>query len=371
MDLVGGDRGTYDVRVKLTGQPQPFTIGFVGHGTGGVFRRYYTVDGDSYDTGELSLISNGDREMLKRLTHEDYKYPFADEIFESMHDGGAAVTFSFPFRHGRVVLTFPLEGLADTLDAAGFDTRRYTQYESTRNNDQISASLAGVMKTVFWLHESDFDEYVRRMSSGGKFKHTYEVRRQPAEPKLALMAAALRGDAANAKAPLDAGVNADAKDNDGDTPLITAAMKGHTGMANALLDAGADVDATNNAGDTALLAAAANGHAATAKALLDAGADTDPMDEQGFTPLIAAARNGHTGIAKALLDAGADVDASNNAGITALMAAAANGHAATAKALLDAGADVHASPSGYTALKVAERRGHAETAKVLRDAGAD
>lgn len=204
LDLVGGDNGRYDVLAKLPGKDSPATIGLLGGGTIGIFNANYTTDGDTYETGG------------RYSRPSSYYYPFADEIFESMHDAGAALTFSLPFRTGRVVLSFPLDGLAVALDqAGGFDTRRYTQYESTTRLTGDS-----VMKSVFWLHESDFDEYATR-NSDSRYKTTYEVR-QSAGATVSPDVAARLGELQALASKIPEHFEAVLDCGDGDAPCQTA-----------------------------------------------------------------------------------------------------------------------------------------------------
>lgn len=101
-----------------------------------------------------------------------YHYSFSVKVFESIHDAGST-KISLPYyKIGSVLLTFPLKGLADALQAAGFDTRGYTQYESTLHLDG-----GFVNKTLFWLHESEYEEFLQ-LRSGSKFKTTYDVRQR-------------------------------------------------------------------------------------------------------------------------------------------------------------------------------------------------
>ena len=89
-----------------------------------------------------------------------------------------------------------------------------------------------------------------------------------------LIEAAKNGQTEKVKALLDAGANANAKDEDGRTALMWAASKrGRTDAVQVLLDAGADVNAKDNVGKTALFSAAGSGWTETVKILLDAGAD--------------------------------------------------------------------------------------------------
>ncbi len=68
------------------------------------------------------------------------------------------------------------------------------------------------------------------------------------------------------------GVDANARDERGSTPLIEAARFGHDDVVRALLARGADVKAKDNEGRTALSLAAQGGHAQTILILKQAGA---------------------------------------------------------------------------------------------------
>lgn len=64
----------------------------------------------------------------------------------------------------------------------------------------------------------------------------------------------------------------DARDAQGNTPLMLACAGGHGRLVKLCLRKGAAIDAQNAEGDSALLLAAAAGHRAVAKHLLQAGA---------------------------------------------------------------------------------------------------
>jgi hypothetical protein len=83
------------------------------------------------------------------------------------------------------------------------------------------------------------------------------------------------------KALLGAGVDADAANSSGWTPLHMAATKGYADVARALLDGGASANATNAAGWTPLHSAAKYGHAEVARALLQRGAHAGLRNKQG------------------------------------------------------------------------------------------
>ena len=78
-----------------------------------------------------------------------------------------------------------------------------------------------------------------------------------------------------------------------------------TACGRLLIDAGADANAKDNDSDTALMSAARNGHTECARLLIDAGADANAKDEDGETALSLAMKEGHAEIADMLRNAGA------------------------------------------------------------------
>jgi ankyrin repeat protein len=175
-------------------------------------------------------------------------------------------------------------------------------------------------------------------------------------------------------------MSANARDDQGNTPLIEAAVYGSLANLRLLLERGADANASNAAGATPLLRAA--GDADKIALLLDHGAEVNVHSRLGNTPLILAARpvDSHRAVGL-LLAKGADAKATNNWGATALMAAAAGGDPKTVQMLIKYGADVNAQPGadhvafifggGRTPLMWAAYRGDLTVIKLLLDAGAD
>ncbi|MGL9778991.1 MAG: ankyrin repeat domain-containing protein [Wolbachia sp.] len=89
----------------------------------------------------------------------------------------------------------------------------------------------------------------------------------------------------------------DAKDTEGDTPLMWTAETSYVNAAQVLLEYGADVGAKNNNGMTALHWAAKNNHIEVLKLLIDKGANVNVQDNYGKTPLDCAREEGHGEIA--------------------------------------------------------------------------
>jgi ankyrin repeat protein len=188
------------------------------------------------------------------------------------------------------------------------------------------------------------------------------------------------GDVSKLRAALEHGALANARDAQGNTPLILAAIHGNLESLRLLLDRGADVNATNKAGATALMRAASD--YAKAAYLLGRGADVHVRSSFGNTALLLAARpaDSHRTV-KLLIDRGADAKVTNIFGATALMAAAAGGDEETVRLLLKHGADPNAQSAasepgfvfggGRSPLMWAAFRGNEAVIQQLLAAGAD
>jgi len=117
--------------------------------------------------------------------------------------------------------------------------------------------------------------------------------------------AAGKGSVDAVKRELDGGVDANAKDADGRTPLMLAAVKGHAETVRALLEKGAEVDARDGKGYTALMHAAQAGHAEVVRLLLEKGANLTLTAKDGKTALLLAREKGNSEIVQLLQKAGA------------------------------------------------------------------
>jgi ankyrin repeat protein len=165
--------------------------------------------------------------------------------------------------------------------------------------------------------------------------------------------------------------NLNARNPDGQTPLIVAGLKGRTEIAKLLIDAKADVNAAASEGLTALMAAVAYG-TDIVPMLIAAKCDLNKQEKvNGFSALIGAAWQGNVTAVRLLVDARAKVNLKANLDRTALMAASAKGYAMIVRLLLEAKADVNIKDKqGNTALSGAKRAGHTEIVSMLKAAGA-
>lgn len=104
----------------------------------------------------------------------------------------------------------------------------------------------------------------------------------------------------------------DARDNDGNTPLIITIAR-QDEWAAFLLNKGADPNLPGAGGDTPLIAAARVGYLDAINWLLSSGAKVDLANRMGETPLIVAVQRRETLAVKRLLAAGADPDKPDSA----------------------------------------------------------
>ncbi len=84
---------------------------------------------------------------------------------------------------------------------------------------------------------------------------------------------------------LDAGVNINAQDEWGDTPLHKAVSSGRKDLVQLLIENGAYIDTRDKLGRTALHEAVYRKEAEIGKILIDAGADVSVIAKNGLTPL--------------------------------------------------------------------------------------
>ena len=150
----------------------------------------------------------------------------------------------------------------------------------------------------------------------------------PSRAEREMFGAVLKGNIATVKQYLDNGVNVNAKNEPGLTPLhwaVNEDFKGsHRELAKLLIDKGADVNARDDILDTPLHGAS---NKETAEILTKAGADVNAKNINGKAIVYSSARNAtnvsvtwkmYLGLVELLIAKGADVDVKNESGETPL-----------------------------------------------------
>jgi ankyrin repeat protein len=182
--------------------------------------------------------------------------------------------------------------------------------------------------------------------------------RREARPIAADLVAAIRkADAQAIRHLLANGTDVNARDAEGNTPLILASFYASPQCVELLLERGADVNAANRAGATPLIRAATSYE--KTRLLVTAGAHIRVRTALGNTPLLLAARRaGNSRTVQLLLDRGADATQRNDVGISPILAGAASGDLETVRLLLEAGAraDDFPEPSQVRAAFIAGAR---------------
>jgi ankyrin repeat protein len=152
-------------------------------------------------------------------------------------------------------------------------------------------------------------------------------------------------------------------------PLHAAAARGQWLVVEALLEAGLDPEHVDRNGQTALMKAAASGHEKAVASLLRLGAAPDLADRTGWTALMHAAAHPSSGSVPAIRDlvrAGAAVNRrAGPDGQTSLMIAAEKGNELATDELLRSGAQADLTSGGKTALDFALAEGNRRCAERL------
>lgn len=146
--------------------------------------------------------------------------------------------------------------------------------------------------------------------------------------------------------------------------LAMATKSNHVKIVRLLVEAGVDINWQDANGETALHIAARYGHESCAKALIEGSheqsADLELVEKTfAFTPLHISAVDGHLTIAKLLVEAGADAGKTDSSGWTAKEHAALRGHLAIAEFL-----DPHTPPLESQSQTVSEETGSSSPSTV-------
>ncbi len=182
----------------------------------------------------------------------------------------------------------------------------------------VSSAFAGDAEDLFKAAEIDAPQMLKQALQRGADPNQTDPNGQVA------LFVALRSESLQAAEALLAhpGIQIDAANANGETPLMMAALRGQIAWVRRLLDRGAKV---NREGWTPLHYAAAGPSVPVIELLLARGAALDARSPNGTTPLMMAARYGTIDAADLLLAKGADPALRNERELQAQDFAAAAG----------------------------------------------
>ena len=186
-----------------------------------------------------------------------------------------------------------------------------------------------------------------------------------------LFRAASKGSMTGLRILVGAGVNVNARDPEGETPLMYASVEDRTQAVLLLLRKGAEINAVSTNNETALGRAAAMGRTETVKILVEKGANMEKGGDHGTTPLMYASSGGHLQTVRSLLQMGSRVNSEDQDGDTALSYASIRGAPKNILVeLIGAGGDVeHRNKQGKTVAMLAAENGHRELTEFLKETG--
>ncbi|HQM87593.1 MAG TPA: quinoprotein dehydrogenase-associated putative ABC transporter substrate-binding protein [Methylotenera sp.] len=171
---------------------------------------------------------------------------------------------------------------------------------------------------------------------------------------------------------LKRGAKVDAKDTEGQTPLMVAAKGGDLSVINGLLEYKANPNAQDNDGWTVAMHAVRSNEPKIFRLLGKHKADFNLINKDGLTALAMAVHDNKANAAVAMLDNNANPDfAMGAAKYNALMLAVTKGNLTLAQTLLQYKANPNATNAGgVTPLMIAAHRNHDMIVSLLLKAGA-
>ena len=182
----------------------------------------------------------------------------------------------------------------------------------------------------------------------------------------ALLLAAEEGHEQTVQVLLETGVDVNARDYLGSTPLDWAVPSGHETTVAVLLRNGANAMSKDAYGNSA--AHWATPYPATMRLLLDRGIEVDAVNDRGQTPLIWAAQDGYADTVRLLLQKNAKINAQDIYGFTPLHRATLRGRGLMVCLLLEKGADPNfRNEDGWTPLHIAAIKRDEQLVERLRD----
>jgi len=155
------------------------------------------------------------------------------------------------------------------------------------------------------------------------------------------------------------------------TPLTYAAYT-HLDQVKFLVERGVDINATDGYGHTPLMIAAGYGRLKTVKYLIDHGADIHLKNPKGYDALLLSSKYGYFKVVKYLIDMGANLQTTNNKGDSAFLLSIRHDNLDIVKYFVEHGVDINQKDEkGYNAIMLSSYFGNMETIQYLIEKGID
>jgi len=139
---------------------------------------------------------------------------------------------------------------------------------------------------------------------------------------------------------LENGLDVNARDPSGSTPIIFAVCSGDYEMFRLFLKHGADLNISEIDGTDIMMSASVGGNIEIVNYLIEAGFDYNTMNNENWAPVLYAASENHIEVVRVLIHAGANIDIWNNKGETPLLWAIWNKNTEMAKLIIESGVDM-------------------------------
>ncbi len=285
-------------------------------------------------------------------------------------------------RYGRVVGIVYKDALAAEHTLNHAMVRDGWAYWYSRYERQVDLSPVGELEITeplneLGLKEAEASAYMESrgvwVEPGAERPWDYKIRIAEEGKRTELLFKEISaGNTREALRLISKGIDPNARNARGDTPLHLTAISGDVRVLTTLLKLGADIDPRNSNGYTPLHLATFNLNVKAKELLIAAGADVDAVSDGGRVLLFEALDADDTRKVSDLLAAGTDPDSRNVRGSNPLHIAAANGQNHLVDVLCKAGSDPNARDHrGKTPLHQAAVNGKIEAYKRLVAAGGD
>ncbi len=322
------------------------------------------------ETNQIDWFARG-KEQLKVSDYKGSVISFRNSIIENQVSGESKLQAILGIAFSYQVLGQPMRAI---------QWLHFCDQLKTNSGMTSQVSSEEIERRINTLHKilEEKGKSIRLEPIPGMFEQKpVSTRAHPAfsAKHEAMFAAIVDGNTEKVKNLIGEGLDLNAFDDEGYTPLAMACVQSETEIIRLLLDSGAAIDQANHFGWTPLMQACLNysGDISPISELLANGANVNARNIGGETALMRIMGQNKIPLVKFLLEHGAQVDEIAHNDRNNLILAMANGWREEAELLLNAGADPNFTHPAdfYTPLMYAVKNGWADFAAQLLAKGAD